>query len=60
MELCQRPLYCGNRSDNFFEKYHISDDKEEPLIQLADILAGSYGRVFNTAFIPDIPCNPPV
>lgn len=39
--------------DNFFEKYHISDDKEEPLIQLADILAGSYGRVFNTAFITD-------
>lgn len=39
--------------DNFFEKYNISDDKEEPLIQLADILAGSYGRVFNTAFITE-------
>ncbi len=42
-----------NYQDNFFEKYHISDDKEEPLIQLADILAGSYGRIFNTAFITD-------
>lgn len=42
-----------NYQDNFFEKYNISDDKEEPLIQLADILAGSYGRVFNTAFITD-------
>ena len=39
--------------NNFFENYHISDDKEEPLIQLADILAGSYGRVFNAAFLSD-------
>lgn len=42
-----------NYQDSFFEKYHISDDKEEPLIQLADLLAGSYGRVFNAAFITD-------
>jgi hypothetical protein len=42
-----------NYQDNFFEKYHISDDKDEPLIQLADIIVGSYGRVFNTAFITD-------
>lgn len=42
-----------NYQDSFFEKYHISDDKDEPLIQLADIIAGSYGRVFNTAFITD-------
>lgn len=40
-----------NYQNNFFEKYHISDDKEEPLIQLADILAGSYGRVFNASFL---------
>ncbi len=42
-----------NYQDNFFEKYHISDDKDEPLIQLADIIAGSYGRVFNTSFISE-------
>lgn len=40
-----------NYKNNFFEKYHISDDKNEPLIQLADIVAGSYGRVFNAAFV---------
>jgi hypothetical protein len=42
-----------NYQNNFFEKYHISDDKHEPLIQLADILAGSYGRVFNPSFNTD-------
>jgi hypothetical protein len=42
-----------NYQESFFEKYNISDDKEEPLIQIADILAGSYGRVFNEAFITD-------
>ena len=42
-----------NYQNNFFEKYNISDDKEEPLLQLADILAGSYGRVFNASFISD-------
>lgn len=42
-----------NYKDNFFEKYFISDDKDEPLIQLADIIAGSYGRVFNASFISD-------
>lgn len=40
-----------NYQDNFFEKYHIVDDKNEPLIQLADLIAGSYGRVFNASFI---------
>lgn len=39
-----------NYQDSFFEKYNISDDKDEPLLQLADILAGSYGRVFNASF----------
>ena len=43
-----------NYQNNFFEKYHISDDREEPLIQLADLIAGSYGRVFNVAFISKI------
>mgnify|MGYP003645613692 CR=1 FL=1 len=42
-----------NYQNNFFEKYNISDDREEPLLQLADILAGSYGRVFNASFISD-------
>lgn len=42
-----------NYQNNFFEKYNISDDKDEPLIQLADILAGSYGRVFNNAFLSE-------
>lgn len=42
-----------NYQNNFFEKYFISDDKDEPLIQLADIIAGSYGRVFNVAFISE-------
>ena len=42
-----------NYQESFFEKYNISDDKEEPLIQIADILAGSYGRVFNADFITD-------
>ncbi|WP_169338375.1 DUF3800 domain-containing protein [Psychroserpens burtonensis] len=42
-----------NYQDNFFQKYHISDDTDETLIQLADVLAGSYGRVFNKAFITD-------
>jgi len=42
-----------NYQNNFFEKYNISDDKEEPLLQLADILAGSYGRVFNASFMSD-------
>ncbi|NRB58322.1 MAG: DUF3800 domain-containing protein [Winogradskyella sp.] len=37
--------------NNIFEQYHISDDKDEPLIQLADLIAGSYGRVFNASFI---------
>ncbi|GFZ81092.1 hypothetical protein GCM10011531_09080 [Aquaticitalea lipolytica] len=40
-----------NYQNNFFEQYHISDDKEEPLIQLADFVAGSYGRVFNASFM---------
>ncbi|MCF1420315.1 DUF3800 domain-containing protein [Mangrovimonas futianensis] len=40
-----------NYQNNFFEQYHISDDKDEPLIQLADLIAGSYGRVFNASFI---------
>ncbi len=40
-----------NYQNNFFEQYHISDDKEEPLIQLADLIAGSYGRVFNASFM---------
>jgi hypothetical protein len=42
-----------NYQNNFFEKYNISDDKEEPLLQLADVLAGSYGRVFNASFMSD-------
>lgn len=42
-----------NYQDNFFEKYNISDDKKEPLIQLADLLAGSFGRVFNLSFASD-------
>lgn len=40
-----------NYQNNFFEQYHISDDKDEPLIQLADLIAGSYGRVFNASFM---------
>ena len=39
-----------NYQNNFFEKYNISDDKEQPLIQLADLIAGSLGRVFNDSF----------
>jgi len=39
-----------NYQNSFFEKYNISDDKEQPLIQLADLLAGSLGRVFNSSF----------
>lgn len=42
-----------NYQDNFFEKYNISDDIDEPLIQLADLLAGSFGRVFNSSFISE-------
>lgn len=42
-----------NYQNNFFEKYHIADDKDEPLIQLADLIAGSYGRVFNVSFLSD-------
>lgn len=39
-----------NYQNNFFEKYNISDDKEQPLIQLADLIAGSLGRIFNNDF----------
>ncbi|WP_248723094.1 DUF3800 domain-containing protein [Seonamhaeicola sp. ML3] len=42
-----------NFQNNFFEKYNISDDKNEPLIQLADLVAGSYGRVFNASFLSE-------
>lgn len=43
--------------NNFFENYNMSDDKNEPLIQLADIIAGSYGRVFNKSFYSEISDN---
>jgi len=39
-----------NYQDSFFEKYNICDDKEQPLVQLADLIAGSFGRVFNSSF----------
>jgi len=39
--------------NSFFENYNISDDKKEPLIQLADLIAGSLGRVYNQSFQED-------
>lgn len=43
--------YLGNRvKDNLFENYNFTDDNSEPLIQFADLLAGSYGKCFNKDF----------
>lgn len=39
--------------DNLFENYHFLDDNKEPLIQLADLLAGSLGKCFNKDFYSD-------
>ncbi len=36
--------------NNIFERYHFSDDYTEPLIQFADLLAGSIGKCFNNDY----------
>jgi hypothetical protein len=38
---------------NLFENYEFIDDEKEPLIQFADLLAGSYGRFFNEDYYSD-------
>lgn len=44
-------LYLSNKvKDSLFENYEFIDDETQPLIQFADLLAGSYGRCFNDDF----------
>jgi hypothetical protein len=44
-------LYLSNKvKDSLFENYEFIDDETQPLIQFADLLAGSYGRCFNEDF----------
>jgi hypothetical protein len=39
-----------NVSDSLFDNYEMTNDVKEPLIQLADLISGSYGRVVNLTF----------
>jgi hypothetical protein len=44
-------VYLANKvKDTLFENYHFLDDETEPLIQFADLLAGSFGKYFNKDF----------
>lgn len=44
--------YLSNKvSYSLFENYVFIDDEKQPLIQLADLLAGSYGRGLNSEFL---------
>lgn len=43
--------YLANNIQNtLFDNYHFSSDDKEPLIQFADLLAGTFGRFFNKDF----------
>lgn len=47
-------LYLSNKvKDSLFENYEFIDDETQPLIQFADLLAGSYGRCFNEDYYSD-------
>jgi hypothetical protein len=39
-----------NIADSLFDKYEMSNDVKEPLIQFADLISGSFGRVVNLSF----------
>lgn len=39
-----------NIADSLFDKYEMSNDVKEPLIQFADLISGSFGRVVNLTF----------
>lgn len=42
--------YLKNKLGNsLFDNYSMSDDKDEPLIQLADFVAGTLGRIFSNS-----------
>lgn len=41
-------------NSSLFEKYNFSSDDEAPLIQFADLIAGSFGKCFNKDFNSDI------
>ena len=44
-------MYLTNKvKDTLFENYHFLNDDEEPLIQFADLMAGSFGKCFNKDF----------
>lgn len=45
-----RSYLSANISDSLFDKYEMTNDVKEPLIQFADLISGSFGRVVNLSF----------
>lgn len=43
-----------NIADSLFDKYQMTNDVKEPLIQFADLISGSFGRVVNLSFNSEI------
>ena len=47
--------YLANQiSNSLFDNYEMSNDLNEPLIQFADIISGSFGRIVNPSFESEI------
>ncbi|PXX22843.1 DUF3800 domain-containing protein [Arenibacter sp. ARW7G5Y1] len=47
--------YLANQiSNSLFDNYEMSNDLSEPLIQFADLISGSFGRIVNPSFESEI------
>jgi hypothetical protein len=43
-----------NINSSLFKNYNFSSDDDEPLIQFSDLIAGSFGKCFNSEFPADV------
>ena len=48
-----RKYLASKVKSTLFEDYHFLNDEKEPLIQLADLLAGSFGKCFNRDYFSE-------